>query len=256
MSEKRKSEQPSSPLPGDGVQRDGVRPIFGNVTEERDHLRKELDKLQEEFAVTSKQNHQSAELGLQLLDQRDDLQHRLEDLEAVYDSTRNELEALRTALTKSQTSHKMSATSGIEQEESLLLESASKEASFTSTLNDLERELKQVRHELDRVRGEKERLLSEQLESSKQIELNDWEKKGLRTELKELKSRESRLLSDMNELEDENISLQKQVSNLKSSQIDFETAKHEVRRLQEELEVRKLQTEEFETLKNIAEKQV
>lgn len=230
--------------------------IFASAAEERDFLRKELDKIQEELAVTSKEKHQSAELGLQLLDQRDDLQHRLEDLELAYESTKSELEALRNALTKSQTSHKISATSGIEQEESLLQESASKEASFTSTLNDLEREMKLLRLELDRVRGEKERLYTEQQEMNKQIEMIEWEKKNTRSELKEMKARESRLLSDMNELEDENISLQKQVSNLKSSQIDFETAKHEVRRLQEELDVRKLQVEEFETLKNIAEKQV
>ena len=68
--------------------------------------------------------------------------------------------------------------------------------------------------------------------------------------------RESRLSSDMNELEDENISLQKTVSNLKSNQVEFETAKHEVRRLQEEVNLRRLQVEEFEILKNIAEKQM
>lgn len=230
--------------------------VFASVHDERDFLRKEVDRLQEELAVTSKEKTQSAELGLQLLDQRDELEKRLEELETAYDGARSELEAMRVALAKSQTSQKMSATSGIEQEETLLMESASKEASFTSTVNQLERELKQLRHELDRVTGEKERLLHDQQELNKQMEVSDWEKKNLRAELKEMKMRESRLLNDMNELEDENVSLQKQMSSLRSSQVDYETAKYEVRRLQEELEVRKLQVEEFETLKNIAEKQV
>ena len=224
--------------------------------QERDQLKMELDRIQAELAVTSREKHQSAEFGLQLLDQKEELQKRFDELEAIYDTTRSELEALRTALAKSQTIQKVSTTTGIEQEESLLKESATKEATFTSTLNDLERELKAMRIELDRIQAEKERLLLEHQDMTKQLEVVDWERKTMKTELKDLKMRESRLLQDMSELEDENISLQKQVSSLKSSQIEFESAKHEVIRLQEELEVRRLQVEEFETLKNIAEKQV
>ena len=223
---------------------------------ERDNLRSELDRLQEELAVTAREKHQSAEYGLQLLDQKEELQKRFDEMETLYDATKNELEALRTALAKSQTSQKVSATTGIEQEESLLQESATKEATFVSTLSDLERELKSLRSELDRERAEKERLVVEHQDVSKKLEVCDWDRKNMKTELKDLKIRESRLLQEMNELEDENISLQKQVSNLKSSQIEFETAKHEVIRLQEEMELRRLQVEEFETLKNIAEKQV
>ena len=224
--------------------------------QEREKLKQELDRIQGELAVTSSEKHQSAQFGLQLLDQKEELQRRFDELEAIYDSTRNELEALRTALAKSQSIQKVSTTSGIEQEESLLKESASKEATFTSTLNDLERELKGLRVELDRVQAEKERLVVEHSDMSKQMEVIDWERKCMKTELKDLKMRESRLLQDIGELEDENISLQKQVSSLKASQIEFESSKHEVIRLQEELEVRRLQVEEFETLKNIAEKQV
>lgn len=227
-----------------------------SLLEERDQLKKELERLQAELEVTSLEKHQSAEFGLQLLDQKDQLEKRFDQLELVYDQTRNELQALRTALAKSQSIQKVSTTTGIEQEECLLKESATKEASFTSTLHDLERELKCLRIELDRVQAEKERLISEQLDMTKQLEVTDWERKSLKREVKELKMRESRLLQDMSELEDENISLQKHVSGLKSSQIEFESAKHEVIRLQEELEVRRLQVEEFETLKNISVKQV
>lgn len=46
-----------------------------------------------------------------------------------------------------------------------------------------------------------------------------FERKTLKAELKELKYRETRLLSDYSELEEENISLQKQVSVLRSSQV-------------------------------------
>ena len=226
------------------------------LVKERDELKAQLDRIQEELAVTSREKHQSAELGLELLDQKEELQKRYDDLEVAYDGTRCELEALRTALAKSQTSQKVSATTGIEQEETLLKESAKKEATFASALAELERELKSLRAELDRVKSEKERLLAEHCDMAKQLDLHEWERKNMRCELKDLKLRESRLLQEMNELEDENISLRKQVSSLRSSQIEFESAKHEIIRLQEELELRRLQVEEFESVKNSAEKQV
>ena len=226
------------------------------LTAERDALKQEIERLQEELTLSAKEKHQSAELGLHLLDEKDKLQVRYDELESLHEATRTELEALRNAFASFQTSQKVSADRGIEQEESLLQESASKEAKFASALQELERELKLVRSELARVEAEKERLLSEHNDLSKQLEISEWERKNMRLEIKELKTRESRLSSDMNELEDENISLQKTVSNLKSNQIDYETAKHEVRRLQEEIELRRLQVEEFETLKNIAEKQM
>jgi protein bicaudal D len=78
----------------------------------------------------------------------------------------------------------------------------------------------------------------------------------LQAELKELKFRETRTLNDYSELEDENITLQKQVSNLRSSQVEFEGAKHEIRRLSEEIELLHSQVEELANLKKIAEKQM
>ena len=50
-------------------------------------------------------------------------------------------------------------------------------------------------------------------------EEKELERKNLRSELREIKFRETRLISDYSELEEENISLQKQVSVLKSSQV-------------------------------------
>ncbi|RWS29026.1 Protein bicaudal D-like protein [Leptotrombidium deliense] len=235
---------------------DRCRMEASSLKEESESLRQEIERLNEELLLTSKEKHQSAELGLQLLDEKEELQKKYEDLELAFEATKHDLEVMRSAYSKSQTSQKVSANTGIEQEESLLLESASKEASFASTIQEIERELKQVRLELERTAAERERLLNEHSEIMKQMEVMEWERKAMRNELKDLKLRESRLLSDMNECEEENISLQKQVSNLKSNQIDFESAKHEVRRLQEELELRRLQVDEYETLKNIAEKQM
>ena len=50
--------------------------------------------------------------------------------------------------------------------------------------------------------------------------------------------------------------LQKQISNLRTSQIEYEGSKHEIRNLQEEVDVLDLQVKEQTNLKKIAEKQL
>ena len=75
------------------------------------------------------------------------------------------------------------------------------------------------------------------------------------SQVKEYRFRETRLLTDYSELEEENVALQKQVlticfnraklrhhfrdqvSSLRSTTVEFEGAKHEIRHLQEEVEV-------------------
>ncbi|KAG8179808.1 hypothetical protein JTE90_025975 [Oedothorax gibbosus] len=227
-----------------------------DIHREHSLLKQELERLSCELEQTTHEKNLSAQYGLQLLEQKENLQQKCEELETWNDAARNELELLREALAKYQTNQKATASSGIEQEESLLLETASKEASFTSTVLELEKELKQVRQEVSRVGVEKERILQENLDLAKNCDVSEREKKTYKAELKELKLREARLLSDNNELEEENISLQKQISSLRSSQVEFEGAKHEVRCLREEIEAAKGQIEELISLKQIAEKQL
>lgn len=151
--------------------------VLENLKFERDQLKQEIERLNCELAQTSQEKIQSAEYGLVLLDEKVALQQRCEELESHYDITKHELELLREALAKYQTSQKVTATSGIEQEESLLLETATKEASFTCTVLELEKELKQVRQEVSRVGVEKERTLHDNAELLKQYEICEWEKK-------------------------------------------------------------------------------
>lgn len=135
----------------------------------------------------------------------------------------------------------------------------------------------QLRHELDRVRNERDRMLQENSEIGRDKQDADTEKLKLKSELKDLKFRETRMLADYSELEEENITLQKQVSNLRCSQVsilfveirisrwlkfdwflqvEFETAKYEIRRLSEEIELLNSKCEELGKLKQIAEKQM
>lgn len=221
-----------------------------------DTLQKEVERLHLELDQTSSEKKQAAQYGLVLLEEKENLQQRCDDLEALYENTKSELESTREALAKFQTTHRVTTASGIETEESLLSESAARETSLNSQIIELELEAKQCRAELERVQSEKSRYYTELADHLKEKDISDHEKKQLKAELKDLKFRETRLFQDYAELEDENITLQKQISNLKSSQVEFEGAKHEIRRLQEETEVLNQQVEELANLKKIAERQM
>ena len=104
---------------------------------------------------------------------------------------------------------------GIHVEESLLLESASREAQFLENIQELENELKHSRQELDRLRVENEKLSQYQADVLQQVEQLENQRNANKKELKELKFRETRNLADYSELEEENISLQKSVSHAK-----------------------------------------
>ena len=160
------------------------------------------------------------------------------------------------ALAKFQTTTKLTRKSGIEQEESLLSESAARETYLQTRIVELENETKQLRHELERVQAERDHALQDREDVGKDHLQAESERKSLRTQLRECRIRETRLMADYSELEDENISLQKQVSGLRSSQVEFEGAKHEIRRLTEEVELLNSQVEELTHLKKIAEKQM
>ncbi|XP_076065367.1 microtubule-associated protein Bicaudal D [Oratosquilla oratoria] len=221
-----------------------------------DALKAEVDRISRELDQTNSEKNQAAQYGLVLLEEKENIQSRCEELEILFENTKHELAVTQEALAKFQTTHRVATASGIETEESLLSESAARETSLNTQIIELELETKQVKAELERVQSEKERFASELGELLKCKELTDHEKKQLKAELKDLKFRETRLFQDYAELEDENIGLQKQISSLKSSQVEFEGAKYEIRRLQEEVEVLNSQVEEFANLKKIAERQM
>ncbi|XP_001961705.3 protein bicaudal D [Drosophila ananassae] len=228
----------------------------GSQSQTLQDLRMEVERLTRELDQVSSASAQSAQYGLSLLEEKSALQHKCEELETLYDNTRHELDITQEALTKFQTSQKVTNKTGIEQEDALLNESAARETSLNMQIFDLENEIKQLRHELERVRNERDRMLQENSDFGRDKSDSEAERVRLKSELKDLKFRETRMLSEYSELEEENISLQKQVSNLRSSQVEFEGAKHEIRRLTEEVELLNQQVDELANLKKIAEKQM
>ncbi|XP_038211239.1 protein bicaudal D isoform X2 [Zerene cesonia] len=219
-------------------------------------LKAEIERLSRELDQASSEKIQSAQLGLVLLEEKSALQQRCDELESLYENTRHELEITQEALMKLDTTQKVTTQSGIEQENALLNESAAMESSLTLQIIELEGESKQLRHELERVISERDRLLAESSELGADKATRESERAALRAELREARQREQRLLLDIGDLEDENISLQKQVSALRSSQVEFEGLKHEVRQLREEAENARAAADETAALRRIAERQL
>uniref|UniRef100_A0A8C4R927 Bicaudal D n=1 Tax=Eptatretus burgeri TaxID=7764 RepID=A0A8C4R927_EPTBU len=246
----------------------------------------EVQRLGQELAEACRQKEQAAEYGLAVLEEKLALQQRHEDLENEHESLRNELDRLKEAFGAANSKQRRVAEAGESREESLLQESACKEAKLMTRIDELHAELVQTRAALANSTNEGERLVAVMLELRECMDLLEIQKNQFRNEVKELKLRESRLQQDNTELEDENVSLQKQVSTLRQNQVcfvivsgicilhfgiywalsnhhmssscclkvEFEGLKYELRRFEEEVEFANSQLEESLRLKSIAER--
>uniref|UniRef100_A0A8C2FH21 Bicaudal D homolog 2 (Drosophila) n=1 Tax=Cyprinus carpio TaxID=7962 RepID=A0A8C2FH21_CYPCA len=219
-------------------------------------LRAEIERLTRELSETSREKIQAAEYGLVVLEENQQLKQRFEDLENEYETVRHELDQLREAYGQVHSTHRKVAADGESREESLILESASKEAYYEQRVQELQADLRQTKNTLTSTQAENERLATLALELRENNEIVELQRSRLRDDIREYKIRESRLLQDYTELEEENISLQKQVSTLKQGQVEFEGLKHENRRLEEEVQYLNSQLEDAVRLREIAERQL
>lgn len=216
----------------------------------------EIDRLSRELAAAQQERSQSAAYGLELLNEKENLQRKYDTIEANYEQAKLELQELKEAYNKAISEQRESATTVFEKEVQLMNDSDALAASFTVAKQEIEKELKQTKSLLDSVTAERDRLQSDRDDLAKKVQTLEQERKNLKIELKDLKSRETKLFNENSDLEEENVSLQKQVSNLRSTQVEFESSKHEIQRLQDDLVALNSQLEEMVTLKRITERQM
>lgn len=219
-------------------------------------LRAEVERLTRELRETTHEKIQAAEYGLAVLEEKQQLKQRFDELETEYETVRHELGQLKEAFGQAYSTHRKVAADGESREESLILESASKEALYQQKVLELQNELRQAKASLSSAQSENDRLSTIALEMRENSELAELQRCQLRDDIREYKIREARLLQDYSELEEENISLQKQVSVLRQSQVEFEGLKHEIRRLEEDSQCLHSQLEEAMRLREIAERQL
>uniref|UniRef100_A0A672TC73 Bicaudal D homolog 1a n=1 Tax=Sinocyclocheilus grahami TaxID=75366 RepID=A0A672TC73_SINGR len=160
------------------------------------------------------------------------------------------------AFSQAYTTQRKVAEDGENNEETLLQESATKEAYYMGRLLEQQAKLKSSRSQASCTQAENERLSTILLELRESNEMLELQRSRMREEIREYKFREARLLQDYTELEEENISLQKLVSTLKQNQVEYEGLKHEIKVLEEETALLNSQLEDALCLKDISESQL
>ncbi|XP_053318474.1 protein bicaudal D homolog 1 isoform X2 [Spea bombifrons] len=216
----------------------------------------EIERLTKELSETTQEKIQAAEYGLVVLEEKLSLKQQYDELEAEYDTLKQELDQLKEAFGQSFTIHRKVAEDGETREETLLQESASKEAYYLGRLLEMQNEVKQSRAIITNVQGENERLSTVVQDLKESNEILELQRVRMKEEIREYKFREARLLQDYTELEEENITLQKLVSTLKQNQVEYEGLKHEIKRLEEDTVLLNSQLEDAIRLKEISEHQL
>ncbi|XP_056585507.1 protein bicaudal D homolog 2 [Triplophysa dalaica] len=219
-------------------------------------LHAEVERLTVELQEANEEKLQAARYGLAVLEESAALKSKHSQLEEEHEALKLELQELREALADSVNSHKRAAADGESREESLLQETASKEEAMAIRMDELQAELKQARVFLVNATAENDRLAGLTVHLKKDYECLDVENMRVKEQLKEYKTREVQQLQDNTELEEENISLQKQVSVLKENQVEFESVKLDLTHKEEELELLRAQLEEAGRLREISEHQL
>ncbi|XP_056279280.1 protein bicaudal D homolog 2 isoform X2 [Pseudoliparis swirei] len=219
-------------------------------------LKTEVVRLTLELQEATEEKLQAARYGLEVLEESAALKVKHRQLEEEYETLKGELHQLKEALTDSVSSQKRAAADGECREENLLQETASKEAAMATRIEEVQAELKQARLALSNAHAEIDRLGVVSTQLKKECECLEAEKGHQRDEMKEYKVRELRQLQDNGELEEENISMQKQVSVLKENQVEFESIKLELTHKNEEREELRSQMEEDARLREMAERQL
>ncbi|XP_053147183.1 protein bicaudal D homolog 2-like [Hemicordylus capensis] len=227
-----------------------------SMAEDPVKLQAEVERLVAELREATREKVQAAQYGLAVLEENGELKQRCGELEGQAEVMRLELVHMKEALAESHSSHKRAAADGESREEYLLSETASKEACLNQTIEELQGDVKHLRSQLDNTMVENERLGAALQELRKECQTLESEKTRLREEMKQAKTRELRQLQDCAELEEENISLQKQVSVLRGSQVEFESVKRALSCREEELVLAGTQLLELGRLRDLAEHQL
>uniref|UniRef100_A0A671K529 Protein bicaudal D homolog 1-like n=1 Tax=Sinocyclocheilus anshuiensis TaxID=1608454 RepID=A0A671K529_9TELE len=228
----------------------------GGCGESVDHYRAEVERLTRELAEANREKVRAAECGLVVLEENQTLKQQYAELEADQETLRQELEQLQEAFSQAYTTQRKVAEDGESNEETLLQESATKEAYYMGRLLEQQAKLKSSRSQASCTQTENERLSTILLELRESNEMLELQRSRMREEIREYKFREARLLQDYTELEEENISLQKLVSTLKQNQVEYEGLKHEIKVLEEETALLNSQLEDALCLKDISESQL
>merc|ERR1712131_30116 len=230
-------------------------------------LEEENDNLMIEKEIALTKMEQAAEHGLLLLQQKSQLQRDLNEANELNQKATLENKELITELERKKNELEDALEAAHDRRRNLLLDSVNKEERLLQGNMMLEEEVlvtkkraedellnaKQLSHN---AKQEIERLT--QVNQLLQADVDRLENRlaPLMGELRERREREKRLMSDFNELEEENCSLQRSLAHLKQQQLAVDSLQHESARLEEENAFWKQKADEEEHIKKVLERQL
>uniref|UniRef100_T2M8Z9 Protein bicaudal D homolog 2 n=1 Tax=Hydra vulgaris TaxID=6087 RepID=T2M8Z9_HYDVU len=212
-------------------------------------LKQEVSRLALELQKACLEKVQAAEYGLAVLQEKEVLQNQYDDIKLQYDQVKEQLNLMSLKNEK--------LTNCTEQGQgNLLHEISTRESLLVKEISDLKYELKCCkksdranRHELEIHKEEFTQLHEELIKTKEKTE-------QLIHENKEYKTKEIKFNEDYNMLEEENTSLQKSISKLKQTLIEFEGMKVENKSLLDEIDSLQLQLQMCTIAKEQFEKQL
>ncbi|VDL19271.1 unnamed protein product [Hymenolepis diminuta] len=218
------------------------------------NYKEEIEQLQSSLKEALREKYEAAQYGLRLLEEKDSLQAKLDENEEVLAQLKRELRLTQEKCDEQNELNRKMSRVGFQEEDDLLSRTANREEQLSNRIKDLEHDLKNTKIKYERQMTENDKI--HQMMQEIQTKYDDGEKTRLelKQEIKAMKAKETQLLSELDELESENLELQKNVLVLKTSQIEFESLKHELKRGQEENDLMHVQLEEVTRLKRITEK--
>lgn len=159
-------------------------------------------------------------------------------------------------LNQLQKSHKRVSKIGIDQEETLLRETASREAELLQDINTLQLELRNARNAIEGLESEAGRCRTLVTELQSSVDMLEAQNRKLKRDKKEMKARETKNMSDYAELEDENVGLHKQLLHLKQTLVEYESLKQENSHLRSSVDDLRSERDELARLKKAIEASV
>ncbi|CBY35893.1 unnamed protein product [Oikopleura dioica] len=210
---------------------------------------------------------QAAEHGLLLLKQKSQLQRDLAQAKELNSKALHENEELRTELDLKNSELEHILESAHDNRRNQMLNSIVNEETLlqgTMLLEDkLQNELKKAKDELSTARQQNhnDRQEVERLSKVNNILNADLERLEAKVDplvkaQKEAKEAEKRLISDFNEIEEENCQLQRSLVYYKEQQLAVDELQHAIARLEEDSSFWKAKSEEEESIKNVLQSQL
>jgi len=228
-----------------------------------EELHQKISQLQSELRNSEAANIQAAQYGLQVLEenkllqqQKEDLDKKVENLQVELESAKHEFQLSTKALKTTQTKTKKAFSEGEIRETNLDTERIEAIERLEEVQRERDMQVHQLQTMLKSSNSEIERLSSLTNELTLQNQTLENTKIMFRKELKDMKLNEARLDSEYSELEEENCSLQKQVSVLRETQAEYEGLKYENRRMTEEMQFFNRELEELSRMKELLERQI